>query len=347
MAKKKTSDDEAVVEVQPTADISKHFEKMFGGGVFVNARQFLDKPKQVIPFGPKIDIALNGGIPEGSTVICSGQPKTGKTTSTLSFAARCQRPEYGARDVYYFDIEGRLKNMNLNGIKGLNPDKFFIVQSTDEKIMSAEEFLEGAVHVILNKRKAVIILDSSSALCASKEQIGGITGSARNDGPKLLANFFRKIGTAVNVTNNILWIMQHLIANTSGFGEAYREDGGQKAQYQADVKLRVKWSEPWKIGKDENAKQIGQQMHWQIVTSALGGLPNQAAETFIRYNVGIDDVKEYQELGQSLGIIAVNSSWYTFRETKKQGEEKLYQALTEDPALFEQLKKDVNEMMNG
>jgi recombination protein RecA len=354
MAKKKVEDVAEVVEAKGGDDILKHFDKTFGEGVFMSAEDFLDKPKQIIPFAPKIDAALNGGIPEGSVVLCSGQPKTGKTTSTLSFCATAQRPEFGEREVYYFDVEGRLKHMNLNGIKGLNPKKFKIIRSTPEKIMSAEDFLNAAVHILTTKRNCVVVLDSSSALCASKEQIGEVTGSARNDGPKLLASFFRKIGNIINVTNNILWIMQHLIANTSGYGEAYREDGGQKAQYQADVKLRVKWSEAWKPTKADDAPQIGQQIHWKIITSALGGLPNQDSETFIRYGIGIDDIKEYQDLAKSLGIIVQTGAWYKFKPDPKeedsyiynlQGEEKMYQALSANPAMFAELKQEVDAIL--
>ena len=62
-------------------DLAKEFEDEFGEGIFISANSFLDKPKHIIPLAPKIDIAMNGGIPEGSTVLCSGQPKTGKTTT--------------------------------------------------------------------------------------------------------------------------------------------------------------------------------------------------------------------------------------------------------------------------
>lgn len=351
MSKKKEKQEEGGAEVKAkTIDLEKVFSKEFGEGIFVSAESFLEKPKMVIPLAPQIDIALNGGIPEGSTVICSGQPKTGKTTSCLSFASTCQRPEYGARDVYYMDIEGRLKAMNLKGINGLDLSKFFIIRSTPEKIMSAEDYLNAAAHILSTKQNSLLILDSSSALCASKEQINTVTGQTRNEGPKLLASFFRKVGNIIPVTNNILWIMQHLIADTSGHGAGYKEDGGQKAQYQADVKLRVQYSEPWKAGAAEDAKQIGQKINWRIITSALGGLPNQKSETYIRYGLGIDHYKEYIELATSLAIVSLDGSWYTYPTkdgelAKVQGGEKFCKLLIDESDTFEYIKGRVKEMM--
>jgi len=45
-----------------------------------------------------LDIALGGGIREGSCVVITGDPKTGKTTTALYFAAKAQKL---GKKVYY------------------------------------------------------------------------------------------------------------------------------------------------------------------------------------------------------------------------------------------------------
>ena len=45
----------------------------------------------VISISPALDIALGGGLREGSVVVMTGDPKSGKTTTALHFAAKCQK----------------------------------------------------------------------------------------------------------------------------------------------------------------------------------------------------------------------------------------------------------------
>ena len=87
--------------------------------------------------GPALDFALNGGVQEGSLLIATGLPKTGKTSSMLHLAANAQKE---GRKVIYLDAEGRLRSYNLDGID-LDLDEMQIVRSQDGNILSAEEFL--------------------------------------------------------------------------------------------------------------------------------------------------------------------------------------------------------------
>ena len=94
---------------------------------------------QVLSVSPALDLALGGGLREGQCVVMTGDPKTGKTTTALYFAAKAQQL---GRNIIYFNTEGRLTKENFRGIKGLDPSKMKIVQSTDEEpVVSAEKFL--------------------------------------------------------------------------------------------------------------------------------------------------------------------------------------------------------------
>ena len=52
--------------------------KDFGDNIIVNGNAIVDQNNVTIPVSPAIDIILNGGIPEGSFVVFTGQPKCGK-----------------------------------------------------------------------------------------------------------------------------------------------------------------------------------------------------------------------------------------------------------------------------
>ena len=76
------------------------------GNVLHDPSSITERPLQVLSVGPKLDIALGGGVPEGSLFIMTGPEKVGKTVTALSFCANAQKDH--ERPIYYANIEGRL-----------------------------------------------------------------------------------------------------------------------------------------------------------------------------------------------------------------------------------------------
>ena len=85
-----------------TREVMKKYGKVVRSGTTV-----FDESEnlEVIPFTPALDLALGGGIKEGSWVILTGDPKSGKTTTALQFAATCQSKEHGERPIVYINAE--------------------------------------------------------------------------------------------------------------------------------------------------------------------------------------------------------------------------------------------------
>ena len=300
-------------------------EDMVKGGLLMGASYLVDNPKQIISVSPASDLGLGGGIPEGSWVGLSGPPKSGKTSLALHIAAKAQMPEYGSRPTFLIDVEHRIKTLHLKGIKGLKLAKdgddssgLRIMRSVKGNIIGAEEFLTGATNIIKNNPGAVVIIDSTSALCSAKELSSDISGQMRSLGPKILASFCRQMGPVVPVNNCIVISIQHLIANTSGFGASQYEDSGRKIQYQGDVKMRCKSSQAWK----ESEVQIGQRTEWTVSWSALGP-PGATIVNWLRYGTGIDETTELIDLCLDVGLISAAGAWYNFDYLQELAEENL------------------------
>lgn len=299
--------------------LEKDIIKKYGAGVIVPASLVLEKPKKIVSISPRIDIGLNGGIPEGSWLIVSGPAKAGKSSTVLQLCANAQQM---GKKVFYIDAEHRFKPMNATGIHNLDIEKMMLIRSTIDKQYSGEEFLSIAMDIIKDKDNAgcVLVIDSASALCPSDEIAEDVTGSKRSSTPKMLSNFVKKMAGVVPVMDTIVVVIQHLITNTSGYGAPFTEDGGVKIQYQVDTKLRCKAGKPWLDGD----KQIGQTVEWQVMTSALGP-PGAKIESYLRYGYGIDDITETIMLASDFGIIQKGGAWYTLPDgTKLQGSEKVY-----------------------
>jgi recombination protein RecA len=345
-----------------TDQVLKEITKEFGEDLLVGAQSIIDSEPEVVSVSPSLDIGLGGGIPKGSWVTVSGAPKLGKTTTLLSFAANCQK---AGMYVYYFDVEGRLKKKNLVGTRGLDysTKSMRIIRSrpADEqkglpaKILTAQDNLTIAEKVLMSHPGCLVIIDSFSMLLDAKEADGGIGTETRGGGAKLLAQFCRQMANVVPVQKSIVIGVLHIMANTSGMGAPKMEKSGSAVQYQLDVKLKGKFEKPWLVGE----KPIGQIVTWEVVESALGP-PGRVVESYIRYNVGVDDLYELFVLGEQLGLITKAGAWYTLsfvlehpdilkdtteKQLRAQGGEKAFQLLSSRPEWVEALRQDINRTL--
>jgi recombination protein RecA len=331
--------------------LKEDVKKKFGDEIIRSATAVVDRECVVIPVSPALDIVLNGGIPEGSFVIFTGQPKCGKTTTSLDFAATAQKEEYKGdlkkpRHVYYLNIEGRLKKRDLEGIPHLNLDRFDIIGSQQGKILHAEEYLQIAERIINEEPGSVIIIDSYSALCTEAEITSDMDKMQRADGAKLLAKFCRKVANVIPVNKNIVIGITHLMGNP-GYGNVeWKEKSGQAIAYQTDVKLRAKMFRAWTSSAE--GPQIGQEVDWQVLCSALGP-PGGNIKSFLRYGEGIDKAMELITLCIDLGIIGKGGAWYTLTlledQPKFQGTEKLRQYVVDNPEVYDKLMSELSSTM--
>jgi recombination protein RecA len=310
------------------------------GEVIIPASKIIEKERQVISMSPMADYNLNGGIPEGSWLLLSGPPKCGKTCAALQIAANAQL-QYG-KPIYYGNVEHRVEKKELTGIHGLNTDEIEMIQSREGKIMSAQEHLQQYTLILKDVPGCILIIDSTSALCSESEAGSEITATARNEGPKLLATFCRRMVPVVSVNRALVVVIQHLIANTSGYGEPYFEDGGRKIQHAASTKLRCVGVQKWENSKKDD--QIGQVLTWHIKEAALTK-PGGKFQSYLRYGYGTDDIKEYISLGLDMGIIDKGGAWYNYAGQRAQGEENLRQLFVDSPEHLTALKAQIESML--
>lgn len=330
-----------------TTKLNDEVAKQFGSEIVLNGNAIVDKEPLIIPVSPSLDIVLNGGIPEGSFVVLTGQPKCGKTTTSLDFAATAQKSQYQGklktpREVYYLNIEGRLKKRDLEGIPGLDLSRFHVIGSQQGKILHAEEYLQIAERIINEVPGSVLIIDSYSALCTEAEITSDMDKMQRADGAKLLAKFCRKVANVIPVNKNIVIGITHLMGNPTGYGAEFKEKSGQAIAYQTDIKLRAKSFKAWTLSADST--QIGQEIEWQVICSALGP-PGGSITSYLRYGQGIDKHTELLNFAVDIGLINKGGAWYSYNGEKFQGMEKLRQYFVDNSDKYNELEKSVKETM--
>ena len=315
----------------------------------ITGQALVNRPRVIIPVSPSIDMMLGGGVPEGSFVIPTGPPKVGKTTFSLQLAANAQRIEYTSelcpkgREVYFYNIEGRLKRRDLLGIRGLDLDRFQIIQSEPGRILDGEDYIEIAEQLINEKPGAIHILDSFSQLCTTARREGDVRDRFRDDTPLLLATFCKRICNVIPVNRCVVIGITHMIANQGGGPMAPKrmEASGNKVQYAVDVKLVGKYKKDWKVGE----VQVGQEIYWDCDSSALG--PPTSGMSRLRYGYGFDREAELVEIASEMGLIEKGGSWYTFSDKSKvQGLENARNKLVGNPEMYEEIYAQLRTMLN-
>ena len=342
------------------------------GNIISSGTEILEERKnyKIISVSPAIDIALGGGIKEGSWLTLTGDPKSGKTTTAMQIAANCQKD---GRPIIYLDAEGRLKDMHFQ-IQDFDPAKMEVIHP-DDKPLPAEDALEAAHKVMSDGDHygAVLIIDSVSSLIPKKELDGDMT-PGRAGLPKVLSIFTKKMGQLLPRQRGLIIAVTHYIANTGGFGKAKMSDGGNKIQYQADTRMEIAGGgekipavTPW---TNSNKERIGQVVNWKIICSSMGA-PGGQVQSWIRYGHGIDKEQELLMLAHDLGMIEKAGAWLTctfmldhtkvakeivptlnieddeaiLKAFKFQGQDKLYAFFSNNPKLYDILEQSIKGIL--
>lgn len=352
MGKKKKSDTDNAEE-KVAISLEDQIIKKFGEGILVTGNHIVDNPQTIIPVSPAFDIMLNGGIPFGSFVIPTGKPKTGKTSFSMDLAATALRipTKFDVpRKIYYSKVEGRLQKRDLEGIHHLkdhiNTD-VEIITSRRGKILNAEDFLEINEQLMNEKPGSIFIIDSLSQLCTSTRHAKDWDdGKAFRDNlPVMLSNFCKRVCQVIPVNESLFIGITHQIADTGMSFTPFAEAGGNKIQYQVDVKLKAKYNKPWKLKEDDPSK-LGIMVFWECFSAPLQNGPAvEECESRFRFGWGIDKHLELINIGGDLGIIPKAGTWYTIGDNKVQGKDKARNLLLDDPDSSVRIYQEIREAM--
>jgi len=320
--------------------MSKDIIKEYGN-VLHDTSSITDQQVDIISVSPKLDIALGGGVPEGSLFIMTGPEKIGKTLTALTFCANAQKRD---RQIYYGNIEARLRKRDIEGIKELDssPEKIKIIGSTQGNILSAEKYLGIFDQIIHTQLNAVCVIDSFSALASEAELTGDLSDQQVMTVQKILAKFCRRMAPALPINKVTVVGITHLMANIAfGRGKAKVEKSGTALKYQVDVKLHASHTKPIMQGDT----QIGQTVFWQVITSAIGP-PGQKVESHIKYGRGIWKEMELADLLIDFGIVKKSGAWLTLpNEEKMQGKNNLAKYLEENPDQYKEFEDTIFSMI--
>lgn len=323
--------------------------RMHGDGIIATADKALPPCTRDVLHTPlSLDIALSGGIPDGTICLITGKPKSGKTTLCLELLRNAQELN---RPTFYINIERRCTPALLSTIQGLDPAKLNVIPHHIDKPLTAEDYLNIIERIAKTQEKAVVVIDSIAALSTMTEQEDDIGSSRDMAGPaKLLSAFFRRAQQIVDSKNVILIFISQLMTSREPRGPKFVEKGGVAIQYACSVWLKVTWTQQWDRNAETNAPD-GHDMHITVQSSALGR-PLLPCVLPLRYGVGIDVIRDVVTTAENLGLIEKAGSWYSIpmlkdgdETVKYQGLAKLSNFLKDNPDKLQLLEKEVRDVV--
>jgi recombination protein RecA len=296
--------------------VTKFDEQIFNdicteyGDIIKRGSEILDDMEdyKVLSVSPAIDIALGGGLKEGTCVIITGDPKTGKSTTALHFAAKAQK---AGKHVVYYDVEARLEKKNFK-VKDIDTHALKVFGPTPSNpLITAEQYLNAAEKIIADMKDLVLIVDSTSCMVPAAELLEELKTSVRSGMPRLFSMFLKRISGNIRANKAIVIFITHNITNTSGmgYGPKKNSDGGVMLQYQASTNMIITHNTKW----ESNGSNVGQGVQWTIKASAAGGFPKSKAESWLRYGEGLDEGREIAFLAVDLTLIKKSGTWYTIQ----------------------------------
>lgn len=331
-------------------DLDAFLIRIHGEGIIATADKALPPQTRNILHTPlSLDIALSGGIPDGTICLITGKPKSGKTTLCLEILRNAQLEN---RPTYYINIEKRCTPSLLATIQGLDPSKLQVVPHKIDKPLTAEDYLNIIERIAKTQNRAVVVIDSIAALSTMTEQEEDIGSNKDMAGPaKLLSAFFRRAQQTVDAQDVILIFISQMMTNREPRGPKWSEKGGLAIQYACSVWLKVTWIQQWDRNTETNAPD-GHDMHITVQSSAMGR-PLLPCILPLRYGVGIDRIRDIVNTAENLGLIEKAGAWYSipmFAENGKdppkfQGLARLSNFLKKDSAKLEQLEKEVRSIV--
>lgn len=322
----------------------KTYLKKQYGDVMSSAEELTPlEDKKIVPTVLSLDIALGGGIPQGSIVLLSGKPKIGKTTLALQIVANAIE-EYSSPAFYIRVESNRLDKRLINTINNLKHKEMQVIPKDNcDSLLTAQQFLSIVEEIFKHHKEAIVVLDSIAALSTEIEMTEDI-GSNKDMGgvPKLLASFFRKTSQIIQQNDGILILLSQFQASMSRFGKSTIEKGGNAIQYHNNTWIVAEWSKLWEMDKNAG-RPLGHDTHFKVNHAPLGP-PYVPCKLPLRFGSGYDRILDVIENAINFNLIDKGGAWYTIDGNKFQGTEKLYRHLKETGKHIE-LDKKIRQLM--
>lgn len=310
-------------------------EKQFGKGSIMKLGDEVQKSIDVISTGcMTLDHALGiGGVPKGRIIEIYGPESSGKTTLTLHIVAEAQKQGGTAA---FIDAEHALDPVYASKL-GVDINNLLISQPD-----TGEQALEICEALVRSGAVDCIVIDSVAALTPKAEIDGEMGDSFMGIQARLMSQALRKLTGIINKSNAcVIFINQLRDKIGVMYGNPETTTGGKALKFYSSIRMDIRKTDVIKDGSEI----IGNKTRVKIVKNKLAP-PFKTAEFDIMYGTGINNEGCVIDMAIELDIVQKSGSWYSYNGEKiGQGKENVKLFLQNNPEIYEEVKKQINEKL--
>lgn len=308
----------------------EQIDKQYGKGSIMRLNDSNVVAIEAIPTGCiSFDAAIGiGGFPKGRIAEIYGPESSGKTTLCLHAIAECQKQGGIAA---FIDSEHAL---DVQYAQRLGVD-------LNTLLLAQPEFGEQALDIVETLVRSggvdIIVIDSVAALTPRVEIEGDMGDAQMGSHARLMSQAMRKLNAAIGKANTCIIFTNQLRSKIGVmYGNPEVTTGGNALKYYASVRVDVRRKDVIKDGTNI----IGNRTRVKIVKNKVAP-PFKEVEFDVLYNEGISKLGDILDIAIDYEIISKSGSWFSYGTERVQGRDGLRKILLEQPALYEQLEKEV------
>jgi len=286
-----------------------------------------------------------GGFPRGRIVHIYGSKSCGKTT--LAFSVMAQAKKMGLLSVLLeMERAPMLRQRALEmGIDILDSNNFMFDQP-----VSAEDCLNKLRWTCQAEKfiPAVVVVDSVAGMMSEVDIDKDYTDSSKVAGvPLLLSRSLKEINYFAS-KNNILVIFTNQVREKVSMTSRYVQEippGGKAIGFYASMEVTLKTLKADEIidpdNKDEDNNKIGQGVSFVFSKNKVA-VPHKCGIFDLYFDERkIDNYSALILIATKKDIVHQGGPWFTYKDEKWQGKNKLINELRYNEKLYESIKNDI------
>jgi recombination protein RecA len=245
------------------------------------------------------------------------------------------------KPVYYFDLERKLVDSQINMINRLKKELFFRVRPGN-----GEDAVNKVIECVTDIPGCVIIFDSLTQLLPEVEDAEGAEKQQMGLVARLSAKMIRKILSPVERNRCMVLFISHITANMEAYSGEIKTKGGKAVPNACAQRIHMKKLAKGKI-KNASGDIIGHNVTCKVVKNNQG-LPYKEVMVPIIYGKGIERSLDLLQIAEELALIEKAGGWYTYEvggETVKSYKDELLDIIRTNPEFRNGLLAQVNEVL--
>lgn len=321
-------------------EMQKDFAKKYGENKSIRLGTQVENVQPMSTGILGLDLALGKPMPRGRLVSIAGTESSCKTTTALTTIAEEMKNDPTAF-AYYCDVEQAL---DPEYAEALGVDLNRLVVDSDSV---GEQALTKLRDSIASGMFSIAVLDSTNAICASKQEEENISATEMGIRARLLSATYPQLVNACGKTNTLLIVIEQIRKKIGVmFGNPETNTVGEAGKYYMTQRLMMR--RQTKV-EEEGGVAISNEVKCSVIKNKVAP-PFRKCDLVCIYGRGFDRVTDTANLAIQLDVVQDKGHSYkkgTDEEKKWKSKDEFIKYLSEHEDFYEEIRKVTLDRYNN